>query len=207
MRIFAALTQGLLLATLFLATPAQAAMITVEPAFQQVSVGDSVDVELRISELGDLMPDSVGVFDLDVTWDATILALQHVTYGDPVLGDQLDLFGFGSVILTSEGVGSANLFELSLDFPDDLDWMQAGSFTMATLTFDTLAFGISPVDVAVLSLGDSLGLQLDVDVRGGVVNPIPEPAPETLFSVGALVVALAVSRKALKPSPVESERS
>jgi hypothetical protein len=89
MRIFAALTQGLLLAALFLATPAQAALITVEPAFQQVSVGDSVDVV------------------------------------------------------------------------------------------------------------------------GGAVNPAPEPAPapEALFSVGALVVALAVSRRAFKASPAESERS
>jgi hypothetical protein len=200
MRFSTALVQTLLLGVLFLATPAQAAMITVEPAFQQVSVGDSVDVALNISGLGDGTAPSVGIFDLDVTWDATILALQHVTYGDPVLGDQLDPFGLGSVQAVLDLPGYANVFELSLDSPMDLDVMQADSFTMATLTFDTLAVGISPVDVTVLSLGDALGDAIPVQVAGGAVNPIPEPSPEVLFSLGAFLVAVAVSRRATRSS-------
>ena len=75
-------------------------------------------------------------------------------YGDPVLGDQLDILVFGVPTTTTPGVGTVNLFELSLDAPGVLDTIQAGSFTLATITFATLALGTSGIDPSIIALGN-----------------------------------------------------
>ncbi len=185
----------LLATTLLLAGSARAAIITVDPEEQIVPVGSQVDVAINISGLGDMAPDSVGEFDFDVTFDDTILALQSVEFGDPVLGDQLDLFGWGSLTILTVGPGSVNVYELSFDFPEDLDTLQAGSFTLATLAFDTLAVGTSTIDVTFITLGDALGDPIPLQTIGGSVSPIPEPSSSILFGIGGLVVAGGIRRR------------
>ena len=111
----------------------QAIMLGFSPSNPVAHVGDSVDVDLVISGLGDFAPPSLSVFDLDVLFDPTILGLTNVAFGDPVFGDQLDLFGFGHFSdVDAVAPGAANLFEISFDLPSDLDLLQPGSFTLAT---------------------------------------------------------------------------
>jgi len=100
---------------------------------------------------------SVSVFDLDVSFNPTILSFGSVAFGDPVLGDQLDLLGLGSFTSTIVGVDTVNLLELSFDPAAVLNALQPGDFTLATLTFNTLANGISSLGVVVNALGDSNG--------------------------------------------------
>ena len=194
---------SLMLATVlgFQAGPALATAIipTLEilPASQDVPVGDSVEVAITISYLGDFVAPSLGVFDLDLAFDSAVLAFSAVTFGDPVLGDQLDLFGFGSITAFDDTVpGVVNVFELSLDLPSDLDTLQPGSFTLATLSFDTLALGVSALDISIIALGDSLGDSLDANVVGGAVNVVPEPSAALLFAVGGLIVGHTVRKRA-----------
>ena len=132
----------------FTAGPARAISLGIEPVSQDVMLGGSAAVAITISGLGDPGAPSLGVFDLDLAFDPSILAFNTATFGDPVLGDQLDLFGFGSLTEVILGVGTVNLFELSFDFAVDLDTLQAGSFTLVTLSFDTVSLGSSALSAS-----------------------------------------------------------
>jgi hypothetical protein len=173
---------------LSITTQSHAITIGFDPVSQNVSLGSPAVVDLFISGLGDLTAPSLSTFDLDVTFDSSILSFSSAAYGDPVLGDQLDLFGFGSIITTTPGAGYVNLFELSLDSIDDLNNLQAGAFTLATLTFDTIGIGTSPLGLSVNALGDENGDSLDAYIQSGSVNvrgnAVPEPGTLLLVCSG-----------------------
>jgi len=170
----------------FFSISALAITIGFEPVSQEVGVGDPASVNLVISGLGDYSEPSLGAFDLDIHFDPTILAFDSATFGDPVLGDQLDIWGLGlnpmGASITSPGV--LDIWEVSLDTADDLNNFQAGSFTLATLTFSTLTVGTSPLEIIINSLGDAYGNPLSLDVQSGNISPVPEPATFILIGFG-----------------------
>ena len=135
--------------------------------------------------------------DLDVTFDDSILSFLGFTFGDPILGDQLDLSGLGSLTDVAPGAGTVNLFELSFDPPADLDSLQAGSFTLGTLAFLAISSGLSDLGLSVNALGDASGNPLTMGVQSGrvVVNAafVPEPAVLLLLLVAG-VIRCAVTR-------------
>jgi hypothetical protein len=165
--------------------PAHAIMIDVLPSYQEVDVGTPVSVDIAISDLGDGSPPSLGSFDLDVIYDPVMLSFTGASFGD-----QLDLFGLGSIGSVDNSVsGSVNLFELSLDLSDDLNSLQLPDFTLASLTFDTTAPGVSVIDVVVNVIGDAYGDLLCADVIGAEINAVPvstvpEPSTLLLFGIG-----------------------
>ncbi len=172
---------------------AQAISLSFDPPSHDVPVGSPVAVNLVISGLADAAAPSLGSFDLDLVYDPLLLVLTGVAFGDPVLGDQLDLAGFGSISgFDGSLAGTLNLFEISIDLVTDLDALQAGSFTLATLSFDALAAGTSFLEIASasLKLGDSLGDPLSSDLTPGSITVIPEPAAVTLTLIGILLLAL-----------------
>jgi hypothetical protein len=181
------------------ASAARAATITLVVT-PQSAPGANVDVALRIADLVDAAAPSLGTFDLDVAYDPTVLGSPSVVFGDPVLGDQLDLFALGALGPTATpGFGSINLFELSLDSVADLNSLQAGAFTLATLTFAPLSFGTSFLNVIVNVLGDAVGDPLSATVIPSTVTvdvsatAVPEPA--TLMLVGGGVGAYLARRR------------
>jgi hypothetical protein len=140
------------------------------------------------------------------TFDTSFLSLLGVTYGDPVLGDQLDLFGFGSLALTTPGAGTVNLFQLSFDLIDDLNTLQASSFVLAQLTFNTLSPGSTGLTVSLNSLSDAAGSALDTTATGGmlsirppVTSAVPEPSTSWLMLVGGAIAAARARRAARQP--------
>lgn len=169
---------------------AQAISLALVPVFQEVGVGGSVEVALAVSGLGNGAAPSVSVFDVDVGFNPSVLAFDSVVYGDPVLGDQLDLL-VGSVTATTPGTGTVNLFELSLDAQADLDALQAASFTLATLRFHAAGPGSSVLGLSLNALGDAAGDPLMADLAGATVRvrsdggvPIPEPGSCVLLITG-----------------------
>ena len=116
-----------------------------------------------------------------------------------VYGDQLDIFGLGSIQATTVGTGTVNLFELSLDSATDLNDLQAGSFVLATLTYELLARGTSPLDITSAVLSDAFGEPLEADVSGGTINAQSVPEPATIFLVGSGLLGIAgCTRKIFK---------
>ena len=119
------------------------------------------------------------------------------TFGDPGLGDQLDLLGLGSVSALAPGAGVVDLFELSLDPADVLDTEQAGAFTLAALAFIAVGAGSTPLTVSVEALGDALGEPLAAELSAGAVTVTGVPrvaAPASLVLVAAGLVGAGLAR-------------
>jgi hypothetical protein len=177
-------------ALLLVALPLHAITISLNPATQTVTAGSSLDVALVISGLGSGAAPSLGTFDLDLSFNSSILGFTGAVFGDPGLGDQLDLSGLGSLSIATPGAGSVNLFELSFDAAADLDALQADSFTLATLSFSALSAGTSPLGITLNALGDANGDPLTADLAGGSISvgSVPEPATWLLLGLGALTM-------------------
>lgn len=174
--------------------PARAILLGLDPASQTVGIGDPVQVDLNVSGLGDLSAPSLGAWDVDVGFDPTILGFTGATFST-----ELDLFGFGSLNGAFDLGGVVDIFEVSLDLPSDLDSLQTGAFTLATLSFDALAAGVSALSLSVDDLGDSLGDRLVADQVSGasvtVTAPVTVPEPGTLALFGLGLVGLAALRR------------
>lgn len=157
----------------------------------QVEAFDTVNVAVTISGLGDGGAPSVGVFELEVGFDEARLALGEPLFGDPVLGDQLALQQTSSIETGAGTSGQVNLFELSLDTPEDLDALQAPSFTMVTIPFTALANGPANVTLTITTLGDAGGGALTA-TAGGTTIQVPEsgPTPSGVAAMGALGIFL-----------------
>lgn len=171
---------------------AMAVAITITPATQTITLGNTAAVDIGISGLGDHAAPSLGVFDLDILFDPAILSFNSVVFGDPVLGDQLDLSGFGSLTSVITGSGTVNLFELSLDSAADLDSLQPGEFILARILFDSLTVGASSLQVSINDLGDANGAPIAATVTDAniTVSAIPEPDALFLLTAGLLVILL-----------------
>jgi PEP-CTERM motif len=169
---------------------AGAITLQIDPSNQDVTTGSTVNAELVVSGLGSAAAPSLSTFDLDVTFDDSILSFLDFTFGDPILGDQLDLSSLGSITAVSPGVGTVNLFELSFDTSTDLDTLQAGSFTLGTLRFGALSTGVSAIGISVNALGDANGDPLTAEIVGGRVAvsaaQVPEPASVLLLLAGVV---------------------
>lgn len=178
-----------------LSSHASAAAITLGTA-STVGVGETTVVDLLISDLGDGLPPSLGAYDLTVTFDAGLLQFVSGTFGDPVLGNQLDLAGFGSVSALTPGLGSIDLFELSLDPASLLDSTQAGTFVLAQLTLVGISEGTSPLGIIINALSDADGSPLAAVATGGSLGvisapgPVPEPATLIYFGTGAAALTI-----------------
>ncbi len=183
------------------ASPAHSIAIDVIPDFQEVDVGTSVSVDITISGLDDTTAPSLSSFDLDIDYDPTRLFFTGV--GGVSFGDQLDLFGLGSIrVIDDSAADIVNLFELSLDSPDDLNNLQLSSFSLATLTFDTIGAGTSAMTVAINALVDANGDPLTADLQGASINAVavsavPEPTTALLMVAGLT----ALLRRKVRPTP------
>ncbi len=181
--------------TLFL-VPHFASALTIgfSPAAQTVELGGAVSVDIVVSDLGD---EIVSAYDLDVTYDASILSATGVTFGF-FLGDESWWEVFNDSDTSVPGV--VDLAQLSL-LPDaELALMQPDSFTLATLEFQMIAAETSSLNFTFDAFNDIKGLNaavLDVDAGSGSVSAIPEPGAALVFGLGVLITQAAITARKL----------
>jgi hypothetical protein len=149
-------------------------VLSFDPSDQQVEFGGSVNVDLRILGLDD---DILTSFDLDIFFDGTILGFESFTFGTG-----LDVFGFGSINgFTHWGNGEVEVFELSLDFDEDLFPLQPNDFVLGTFTFTGLNPGTSALDIFVWTLDGEWDFDLEVrrvlfaDIESGSIEVLEPP--------------------------------
>jgi hypothetical protein len=112
---------------------------------------------------------ALSTFDVNVGFNSSVVNFASAAYGDPILGDQLNFNGL-AFQATAPGVGTTELFELSLDDPSTLLSSQPASFTLATLTFDAVGTGTSALGLSVHALGDQNGNSLSATLQNGSIT-------------------------------------
>ena len=187
MRVVALLTP--LLALLLFAPAARGISIISLSEFEPLaSPGTPVEIAIQITGLGVGSAPSLGTFDLVVLFDPSHLAFPSVAFGDPVLGDQLDVSGGGSLQITTPGTGSLNLAQIAFDSEALLNAFQFDAFTLATLIFDPIVTSPTPTlfRLRANAVGDAAGDPLEVTI-------IPEPS--SLSLLGVALAALVAARR------------
>lgn len=155
--------------------------------------GNSVNVQISISGLGQGSAPSLGAYDLNLDFDADYLAFSGAVWGDALLGNQLDLFNVGGNPSGAELIapGTINLYELSLDSVADLNDLQADSFTLATVGFQVLKAGTSLLTLSANAVADAEGNDLAVTSLSAPVTTVPLPPAMPLMLSGLFGVGLA----------------
>jgi hypothetical protein len=162
------------------------------PPSGSVTFGNSLDLAIAVSGLGVNTAPSLGAFSFDVTFGNAFLQYQNTTFGG-----QLSLNGIApSVRSVTDNGTSLFLEESSNNTPTELDTLQPGEFTLATLTFRALGLGNSQLNFANVILGDANGDPLTANLFGASLEviqastTIPEPSsvPAVLIAAGSGVV-------------------
>ncbi len=172
----------------FQITQVQAAVISFDLSNQFVELGDSVTVDLRISELNN---EILTTFDLDIGFEGSILNFQNFTFGTG-----LDVLEFGTFNNTDTiGSNAVNIYELSFDSDTDLISLQPNEFTLGTFNFETLSIGTSALNISTSALlgGESASF-LIADLQYGSITvtapPSAVPAPSTIWLFGIGLIGL-----------------
>jgi hypothetical protein len=173
------------LAALVTAAPAHAVTISFDPSSTIVDVGDLVNIDVVISGL-DASEDIVSAYDLDVTYNSSIVNATGVDFG-PFLGGPG--FVLEDFILSS---GRIDFAAESLLTDQQLAALQPDSFVLATLSFIALTPGttalnfdpVAPPGILIVSFG---GFPIDpatiIAGTGEIVvrGPVQTPEPSTLW--------------------------
>lgn len=148
-----AVSCGLTLGTLpllMLFEPVNAVTLDLLPETQSVTVGQSVIIDVQISELGNNIAPSVGGFSLELNYDPTVL-----TFNDLIFSELINLSGSGIQSIDSSIPGTILFGDVSLDFPEDLNAAQPDVFNLANIEFIGSGVGTnSPLTLSIIELLD-----------------------------------------------------
>lgn len=173
--------------------------LAVQPPASAVLLGEVADVAIAIEGLVGAAAPSLGSYELTLSFDPAVVEFVEVLFGDPLLGNQLNTGGFGTLNGAAAGALGVNMFEVSLDAPDHLNLLQAGSFVLATVRFRAIGVGTTglAIDAATLLLGDAYAMPLAAALSPGALTValVPEPSAAWLFAFGGAVVGGCLARR------------
>ena len=166
-----------------------------------LNLGESVEIEVRISGLDGAS--ALGVYDLNLNYDTNLFSFSNLIWGDKSKGNQLDLMGFGSLQDSSSGSGWLNLFELSFDDAPDLELFQASEFTLFSAVFTSIALGSGHFFITTPTLGDAYGNDLLINSPSSTqvrIAGIAVPEPSSLLLLLGLLAVIALRSKLMRSS-------
>lgn len=163
---------------------AAAPLLQFQPTHSSPAPGGTVMVDVVLSGLPPGEPPSVGSFDLDVTYDPSIVLPVSLLFG-PWLGQE----ALGEVIQFAFDLGGVIDFgAVSLLTGPELDALQPGEFMLAQIGFLGLQPGNSPLSFEQILIDDSDGLKLPVEGTGGGITVIPEPGTFLLTTLALVAL-------------------
>ena len=168
-------------------------LLSFNPSAQTVLLPNTVSVDLVVSGLGGGVSPALGGFQFNILYNPGIVHATDATFG-------LDLGDPGAFeALTSSDVsspGAASLSEISLLTSSDLVAGEPASFVLATLDFQTVGGGTTPLSFDSVVLSDESGNILSFNASPGSITVLtPEPA----FGGAAGVLLVAAICKSLGP--------
>ena len=160
-----------------------AATVSVSPAVQDVSVGQSFTLDVAVTDVTDLL-----AWQLDLGFDPTVVHAVSMedgpfltSNGDATFSIAGDIDNVAGTVANSESIIIGSVAGVS------------GSGVIATFHFIAVANGTSPITIFNTTFLDSFGQGMEFDVATGSVNvsgvaAVPEPASVLLAAAGLLVV-------------------
>jgi adhesin HecA-like repeat protein len=166
------------------------AVITVEPASQDVSQGTEFNVDVNISGVADLYG-----YQFDLTFNPAVLSEVSTSEGSFLAGNGNATFFIGGTIDNGNGVVSATADTLLSAVAGT-----SGAGTLAVFTFDAKGKGASSIGVSGIELLDSSFNAIDAKAAGGTVEvgtssvSAPEIDPRRAFGALALLLGSLAAR-------------
>ena len=183
---------GLLCAAIAAAGPARAVSLSLLPASPSVYAGTPLAIDIVIGDLGAGVAPTLSAFDLDVSFDASVLSFDWVEFGFD-LGIPVTEALISSGLLA--GPTRVDLAETSLLSNATLDANQPVTFVLATLLFLALAPGTSPLAITQAVLANTAGGgSIAATLSGASVTVLAVPEPISIGLVGLGLCALAAQR-------------
>ena len=183
---------------------ASSIVLSAQPDNTTVGLNGTLKVSFNIQGLEGNAPNgpSLGGFDFFFGYDSSILANPIVSFGDPILGDQLALT-VPSITCVGTACGAPNnlpleLFEVSLDPAAALEASQHSAFTLATISFKAVGLGTSLLTLSNVTLSDENGSLLSDQIVNSSVKvsaATPEPHMGILLPLAAGLACLLFRRR------------
>jgi hypothetical protein len=176
--------------------------VSISPLSQTIAVGDSASIAIIVSGLTQ-PADAVGGFSLTLAFNDTFLSSVGYTLDpDAKMGD----FDIGNDFSAGFSGGSLDLFYIANVAEDEssLAALQGASFTLATVQFEGLANGRSPLRLSDVTLSNWNGDETRPNIdRAGEICVAPAggncssnvPEPMSMLLVGTALAALAMRRR------------